>query len=75
MCVSLFVKFYVTKVGWTPLFDAVNQGNINVVKYLVKEAKVNPSQTDMVLSLVKEPHTLLWRVFLEWCEPTRAFVS
>ena len=70
----MFVKSYVIKYGETPLFFAAREGHINVVKYLVREAKANPSQKNQVLSVIK--HTCCCDVcFLEWHETTRAFVS
>ena len=44
MCVSLFVKSYVTKGGTTPLIVAVMKGKLNVVKYLLEEVELNPNQ-------------------------------
>ena len=48
MCVSLFVKSYLFKNGWTPLFVAAVHEHLNVVKYLLEEAKVNPNQPTKV---------------------------
>ena len=48
VCVSMFVKSYLVKAGWTPLFVAAKNGHLNVVKCLMKETKVNPDKTHMV---------------------------
>ena len=46
MYALLFVMPYIIKSGRTPLYLAAKYGDINVVKYLVKKAKVNP-ETEM----------------------------
>ena len=52
VCASSFVKWYAIKDGSTPLLEAAKQGHVNVVEYLVTEAKANPNQPDQVLSVI-----------------------
>ena len=54
VCVSPLVKWYAIKQMYeqTPLLEAAQQGHVNVVEYLVTEAKANPNQPDEVLSVI-----------------------
>ena len=52
MCVSLFIEWCRIKIGRTLVFVAAEGGHLKVVEYLVTVAKVNPNQSDKVLSVI-----------------------
>ena len=48
MCAFLFTKWCIIKAGVTPVFVAAAAGHLEVVKYLVLEAKADPNQPTKV---------------------------